>query len=133
MTDDRTPAAAPDGPIDAPTIDRLLESVGGDEAFLDELAETYLADAPVHLAAIRRALDAASAEDLVRPAHTLKSSSATVGALVLSGYARELELDGRGGSLAGGEERLAAAEAEFGRVARTLGELRTARWRTAEG
>jgi hypothetical protein len=63
----------------------------------------------------------------------LKSSSATVGALVLSGYARELELDARGGSVAGGEGRLAAAEAEFGRVARTLGELRTARWRTAEG
>ncbi len=134
--DDRRPdqrADRADAPIDGPTIDRLLESVGGDESFLDELTEAYLADAPVHLAAIRRALDAGSAEDLVRPAHTLKSSSATVGALVLSGYARELELDARGGSVAGGEERLAAAEAEFGRVSQGLSELRTARWRTTGG
>ncbi len=133
MTADQTNEPIVDAPIDNPTIDRLLESVGGDESFLDELTEAYLADAPVHLAAIRRALDAGSAEELVRPAHTLKSSSATVGALVLSGYARELELDARGGSVAGGEERLAAADAEFGRVSHALSELRTARWRTTGG
>ena len=120
-------------PIDAATIDRLLESVGGDESFVDELTDAYLADAPSHLGAIRRALDAGSAEDLVRPAHTLKSSSATVGALVLAGYARELELEARAGSLAGADERLAAAKTEFGRVAGALGELRAARWHTTEG
>ncbi|MFI5227031.1 MAG: Hpt domain-containing protein [Candidatus Limnocylindrales bacterium] len=133
MTADQTNEPTVDGPIDSSTIDRLLESVGGDESFLDELTEAYLADAPVHLAAIRRALDAGSADELVRPAHTLKSSSATVGALILSGYARELELDARGGSVAGGDERLAAAEAEFGRATQELGELRTARWRTTKG
>jgi HPt (histidine-containing phosphotransfer) domain-containing protein len=133
MTVDPTKEPTADAPIDTPTIDRLLESVGADEAFLDELTEAYLADAPVHLAAIRGALDAGSAEDLVRPAHTLKSSSATVGALTLSGYARELELDARSGSVAGGEERLSAAEAEFRRVAKALGDLRVARWRTTDG
>ncbi|HET7582516.1 MAG TPA: Hpt domain-containing protein, partial [Candidatus Limnocylindria bacterium] len=40
------------------------------------------------------------AEALVRPAHTLKSSSATLGAMRLSALARELEMAGRSGSLA---------------------------------
>jgi HPt (histidine-containing phosphotransfer) domain-containing protein len=78
---------------------QLLEAVGSDPAFLDELADAYLAEAPGLLAAARGAIDARSTEDLVRPAHALKSSSATFGALVLAGYARELEQSARAGSL----------------------------------
>jgi HPt (histidine-containing phosphotransfer) domain-containing protein len=51
---------------------------------------------------------------LVRPAHTLKSSSATVGAMRLSSVARELEMAGRTGSLeASVRESLDSARAEW--------------------
>jgi len=50
--------------------------------------------------AIAAAVAADDAEALVRPAHTLKSSSATVGAQRLAAASRELEMAGRSGSIA---------------------------------
>ena len=44
----------------------------------------------------------------MRPAHTLKSSSATVGAMDLSSLARTLEMAGRSGTLGDAETRAAA-------------------------
>ena len=92
-------------PPDLPLVDEavladLLASTGDDPAFVRELLETYLAETPDQLAAIRAAIEADDAEALVRPAHTLKSSSATLGAMRLSALARELEMAGRSGSLA---------------------------------
>jgi len=49
-------------------------------------------------------------------AHTLKSSSATFGALTLSALCKELELLGREHQLAGAEEKVRCAESEFERV-----------------
>jgi HPt (histidine-containing phosphotransfer) domain-containing protein len=92
-------------PPDLPLVDEavladLLASTGDDPAFVRELLETYLAETPDQLAAIRAAIEADDADALVRPAHTLKSSSATLGAMRLSALARELEMAGRSGSLA---------------------------------
>ena len=92
-------------PPDLPLVDEavladLLASTGDDPAFVRELLETYLAETPDQLAAIRAAIEADDAEALVRPAHTLKASSATLGAMRLSALARELEMAGRSGSLA---------------------------------
>jgi HPt (histidine-containing phosphotransfer) domain-containing protein len=119
-------------PIDAATVARLLDSVGGDASFVDELVDAYLGDAPVHLTAIGTAIAAGSSEDLVRPAHTLKSSSATVGALGLSAVARELELNARAGSLDGAAERHATATAEYARVTDSLATWRAASWQMTE-
>jgi len=121
----------PSLPVATATVDQLFEAVGSDPASLDELADAYLADAPDHLAAARAAVSAGSPDDLIRPAHTLKSSSATLGALALAALARELELAAREGSLEGAAGRIEAADAEFARVATRLAELRAARWRGA--
>jgi HPt (histidine-containing phosphotransfer) domain-containing protein len=91
-------------PDDAPVLDEsiladLLASTDGDAAFVRELVETYLADVPVQLAGITDAVAANDAAALVRPAHSLKSASLTVGAVRLSGIARELEMAGRSGAL----------------------------------
>lgn len=104
-----------DGPIlDEGVLTELTESTGGDIVFVRELIETYLADTPVQLDAMTAAVEADDAEALVRPAHTLKSSSATVGAMRLSSVARELEMAGRTGSLeASARERLDSARAEW--------------------
>ena len=91
-------------PADQPVLDRsvlaeLLASTGDDPAFVRELLETYLAETPEQLDAIRTAVEADDSAALVRPAHTLKSSSATLGAMRLSAIGRELEMGGRSGEL----------------------------------
>ena len=90
----------PDVPlVDEATLRELLESTGDDVGFVRELIETYLADTPAQLEAMTAAVEVDDAAALVRPAHTLKSSSATVGASRLSSVARELEMAGRTGTL----------------------------------
>ena len=105
----------PDVPIlDERVLTELLETTGGDIGFVRELVDTYLADTPAQLAAMIAAVEAEDADALVRPAHTLKSSSATVGAMRLSSVARELEMAGRTGSLdASVRDRLDSARAEW--------------------
>lgn len=85
--------------VDERVLTELTETTGGDVGFVRELVETYLADTPAQLDAMTAAVDADDAAALVRPAHTLKSSSATVGAMRLSVAARELEMAGRTGTL----------------------------------
>jgi HPt (histidine-containing phosphotransfer) domain-containing protein len=81
-------------------LDELRASVEGDRAFVVDLVEAFLADAEVHVADVSAAIAAGDLDALVRPAHTLKSSSATVGAERLAGLSRALELAGRSGTSA---------------------------------
>ncbi len=90
----------PDPPIlDEDVLDGLRASVDGDRSFVVELIEAYLADGATHIAEVEAAVSDGDAGSLVRPAHTLKSSSATVGAQRLASLARELEVAGRSGSV----------------------------------
>jgi HPt (histidine-containing phosphotransfer) domain-containing protein len=95
--------------VDEKVLDELRASVGGDDDFVRELIEAFLSDSDAQLDAIEAALKADDAEALVRPAHTLKSSSATVGAMELSAVARALEMAGRSGSLRDEGTRAAGA------------------------
>ncbi len=85
--------------LDESVLAELLSSTDDDAAFVRELIDTYLADVAVQLAGITAAVEADDAVALVRPAHTLKSGSATVGAMQLSAVARALEMAGRSGTL----------------------------------
>jgi HPt (histidine-containing phosphotransfer) domain-containing protein len=96
--------------LDATVLDALRESVGGDDAFVADLVETYLGDAPIQLEAIRAALGAGDAEALVRPAHTLKSASFTVGAMRVGDLGRELEMRGRNGDVEPGTDGSAVSD-----------------------
>jgi HPt (histidine-containing phosphotransfer) domain-containing protein len=107
-------------PVDRTVLDGLLDSLGGDKEFLTELLQTYLEDSPRLLAAMRTALLAGNAEDFRRAAHTLKSNSASFGAMTLSRLARALEELGKAGTLASAAADLAQAEAEYARVRAAL-------------
>ena len=63
--------------LDQAALDSLLEMVGGDADFVDELVDTFLADVPQQLAELRAAVAAGTAADAVRPAHTLKGTAGT--------------------------------------------------------
>jgi two-component system sensor histidine kinase/response regulator len=94
--------------------------------FLVELIDVYLDDTPTRLAQLRQALDGGDAETMTREAHTLKSSSANVGAMTLSALAQQVELagrNGRTGSVAGEIGRMSAI---FARVKAILEALRHA-------
>ncbi len=110
----REPAAEPPAAtIDRAALDRLLETTGGDAGFLGELIDTYLVDTPGQLAALHRAAEAGDVGELVRPAHSLKTNSANVGAERLSALCRQLETAARGGTVEDAAARVAVAEAEF--------------------
>ena len=90
------PVNEPETPVlDAAVLEELAASVGGDGEFVVDLIETYLDDAEGQFAAIEAAVAADDPAALVRPAHTLKSSSATLGAKRLAERARALEIAGR--------------------------------------
>jgi HPt (histidine-containing phosphotransfer) domain-containing protein len=98
---------APDGdPIDEAGFTQALELVGGDQEFLAELVETYKVDGVERIAEMRMALGAGSAPDLQRAAHTLKSSSATLGASDLAEACRVVEHAARAGELGGLGDRI---------------------------
>ena len=109
--------------IDRSTFDRLLESFGGDADFLAEMLETYFDDSPKQLAAMEAALVAGDAEGLRRAAHSLKSNSATFGALAFSAQAKEIEMMAKQGRLLGSETRVASLAAEYPQVEQELREL----------
>jgi len=83
---------AEEGPaIDVDVLEDLERSIGDDRRFLRDLVETYLEDAPGQLATIRAGVESGEAEPVNRAAHTLKSNSASVGAMELSDMAAELQ------------------------------------------
>ena len=86
-----------DGPpiLDSAVLDELRASVGGDEAFIQELVETYVTEGAANLEEMVAAAAALDPAAIVRPAHTLKSSSASLGAMRLSEICRAIEEAGR--------------------------------------
>jgi HPt (histidine-containing phosphotransfer) domain-containing protein len=82
-------------------LDELRTATGGDEEFILDLVETYVTEGAANLEDMTIAAAAGDAAAIVRPAHTLKSSSASLGAMRLSGVARAIEEAGRAGGAAG--------------------------------
>jgi HPt (histidine-containing phosphotransfer) domain-containing protein len=95
--------------LDAGVLGELRTSVGDDEAFMADLIATYVDEGTDHLAAMESAAAARDAAAIVRPAHTLKSSSAALGALRLAQIAREIEMCGRADDAEGASSRVAEA------------------------
>ena len=86
--------------IDEGLLARLLDNVGGDRSFLVELIDTFLKDTPQQLAIIQESLKNGQAEDLRRAAHSLKSNSASFGAVRFSAICKQLEETAKAGDLA---------------------------------
>lgn len=79
----------------------LLARFDGDREFMVQLAEIFLADAPVTVLETRRMLDANDAAGLARTAHSLKGSLGCFGADAAWATADALETMGRAGDLTG--------------------------------
>ena len=90
-------AATPTGPAAAPVLEmeviEELRSIMGDE--YRNLIKMFLEDAPTHIEKLRLAAESGDVAGMVAPAHTLKSSSANLGAMALSSVAKRIEFGAR--------------------------------------
>ena len=99
--------------LDQAVLDELRAATGDDEAFIADLIETYIAEGATNLDGMVAAAAAGDPAAIVRPAHTLKSSSASVGATRLSAICRQFEEAGREARSAGLAEDVELARATW--------------------
>jgi HPt (histidine-containing phosphotransfer) domain-containing protein len=74
------------------------------------LLHTFLRNAPTLMTEARAAATGGDVEAMVRPVHSLKSSSANVGAMNLSELARDAERHARAGDLGAAQQAFTAVE-----------------------
>lgn len=108
----------------APTIDKTVLDVLGDITFIIQLIEAYLSTTPDVLSDLQRAVGMRDSKEVTRTAHSLKSSSAQMGALVLSDLCFKLEQLGNRESLTGLTDLVTEMEAEFLRTTEALKALK---------
>jgi two-component system, sensor histidine kinase and response regulator len=123
-----TPAAAAAAPpaavIDPQAIETLRElDEDGGMGLAHELAGSFMKMADEHLQRMEAALARGDAKALAQTAHSLKSSSANLGARRLSACYRDLELCAREGKLDAAAKLLAAVRSEQAQALDALREL----------
>ncbi len=111
-------------PLDRKALDMIasLQPKGSDE-ILKKVIALYLDSSFKLMKGIREAAERNDADALHHAAHTLKSSSAYLGAMTLSSMSKELETMGRDKTLGEAMARLAPFEHEYGRVRDALAKL----------
>jgi CheY-like chemotaxis protein/HPt (histidine-containing phosphotransfer) domain-containing protein len=108
-------------PIDTKALDqiRALQRPNAPNV-VHKIINSYLKDAPQLLEAARQAIAHNDASTLYRTAHSLKSTSATLGALNLAALCKELEAIGRAQTTVRADTLLVAIEQEYIHVQEAL-------------
>lgn len=107
--------------IDKAVFEELRDNAGAD--FVAELIDTFAEEAPQMLADLRSARAAADANLFRRAAHSLKSNSATFGAVQVAALARTLELEGLAADAAQDVAAIGAVEAALDKALAALREM----------
>ncbi len=107
--------------IDSDTYQQLKDQVGSD--FVIELIDAYAVETADLLNRLQQALAGADAAAFGRLAHSIKTSSASLGALAFAQQARELELMGKVNELAEARAKVDQLAAAFPKVVNRLTEL----------
>ena len=98
---------------------RALSQARGD-ALVAKVIAAYVDDTPAHLQTLQHAIDGQDAGSVRKVAHSLKSSSANVGAESLAQMCKEMETLGRADTTAGAAVILIDMEQEFQAVRHSL-------------
>lgn len=107
--------------IDWRVLKELRQMQEDDEPdIVAELVEIYRKDAPLQIASIRRAIAELDASSLKSSAHTLKSSSANIGASHMVELCAELERIAQTGTTERADALLDQVEGEFNIVSEAL-------------
>ncbi len=116
------PQSAPVDPLPEEVINisaiAEFQAVMGEDGVevVTELIDIFFEDAPTLLAGMRQAIADKDAETFQRAAHTLKSNSATFGAIALSALCEELENIGQAGVIDNTLDKVMRLEEEYQRV-----------------
>jgi histidine phosphotransfer protein HptB len=103
--------------IDPQAIENLRALNPGDnDEFLREIAGIFLEDTPQRIAELDQSLAAGDAAKFTRAAHSIKGSSANLGAMDLRAVAEKLEHQSRTDGLDGVSPLIAQLKVEFGRA-----------------
>jgi HPt (histidine-containing phosphotransfer) domain-containing protein len=115
----------PDVPsIDPDAIANLRELNPGDGGeFLREIVNIYVEDTPKRILDLKTCLASGDVKSFTRAAHTIKGSSANVGAQVLKGIGERMEQLSRTEGLGAIAPLVAEAESEFAKVSVELKNL----------
>ncbi|MEM7091590.1 MAG: Hpt domain-containing protein [Actinomycetota bacterium] len=105
--------------IDRSVLDEMAEMMGGMTEIVDDIVGTYLVETPPLVSTIA---GDSTIEDVRIAAHTLKSSSRAVGAMLLGDLAEEIEGAARDGSLDGVAGARGAVQTSFDQAAELLGD-----------
>jgi HPt (histidine-containing phosphotransfer) domain-containing protein len=107
--------------IDRQVLDQLGKVLtNGKPELLTRVINLYVAESPKLVQRLKTAGGAGDAKELAGAAHSLKSSSANVGANALSRHCEELEQAARRADLEEARRALARLEPEHGRVQEAL-------------
>ena len=119
-----SPSASLDHVLDTEVIRDLVE-VMGDE--FTDLVRVYLEDTPKAISALELSASQGNIEGLIAPSHSLKSTSANLGAMSLAELAKRVEHGARSSTLGATEAPIIVAEIKrsFQRVTHELNALLT--------
>ena len=107
--------------IDRSVLESLCEMAGSEASLLlEEMINSYLEDTEIRLQAIAEAIKQADAETIHQAAHSMKSSSANLGAGNLANLCEELEQLGRNKTIERTQDLLSEAESEYKLVQQEL-------------
>src|SRR5579862_6084225 len=112
----------PDSSIINPEAIAALRDLnpGDNDAFLREIIGIYVEDTPKRFADLKKSLAAGETALFIRAAHTIKGSSANLGAVSVASSAERLEAKSRTTGLAGVEPLMAECEAAFAKASAEL-------------
>jgi HPt (histidine-containing phosphotransfer) domain-containing protein len=108
----------PDFPVIDPQAIENLRSLNPDDndEFLREIANIFLEDTPLRIAELEQSHAAGDIAKFTRAAHSIKGSSANLGAMALRAVAERLEHQARTDGVANGAPLIAEIKAEFSRA-----------------
>jgi two-component system sensor histidine kinase/response regulator len=98
---------------------RSLGDPGEPDVFA-EIARLFLADVPVHLAALRAAVETRNAASVGQIAHRLRGGALEMGALRMAPLCADIERAARAGSLEAAPTRIDCLQHEFTAVSAAL-------------
>jgi HPt (histidine-containing phosphotransfer) domain-containing protein len=110
--------------VDATALARLQEMMGGEPAYLHELIDGFLAEAPLLMAQIEQGLVAEDAPIIRLAAHSLKTNAADFGAARLHELTVQIEMLARDGELDQLSEPVANLTETYAQVAAYLQQVR---------
>ncbi|OPY89302.1 MAG: Signal transduction histidine-protein kinase BarA [Syntrophus sp. PtaU1.Bin208] len=119
-------ASLSEGEEKSPAIDReALNTLAalqpdGAKALLTKLITVYFDSSSKQMKSILDAIKGQDLPSLLTAAHTLKSSSASLGARIFAEQCKDLEMMARSGVIEGAETRAEPLEREYGRVREAL-------------